>query len=75
MVSIQCPGGISGKILYDLLKEEITVFVSTAYLDEAERCTRIGLIHKGNILMVNEPSAIRESLEKPMMRFLHQKHG
>ncbi len=55
------------KILYDLLKEKITVFVSTAYLDEAERCTRIGLIHKGNILMVNEPSTIRESLEKPMI--------
>jgi len=55
------------KILYDLLKEKITVFVSTAYLDEAERCTRIGLIHKGNILMVNEPSAIREGLGKPMI--------
>lgn len=55
------------KILYDLLKEEITVFVSTAYLDEAERCTRIGLIHKGMILMVEEPSTIRESLRMPMI--------
>jgi len=55
------------KILYDLLKEEITVFVSTAYLDEAERCTRIGLIYKGTILMVDEPSVIRESLGKPMI--------
>lgn len=55
------------KILYDLLKEEITVFVSTAYLDEAERCTRIGLIHKGTILTVDEPSTIRESLQIPMV--------
>jgi ABC-2 type transport system ATP-binding protein len=55
------------KILYDLLKEEITVFVSTAYLDEAERCTRIGLIYKGTILIVDEPSAIRESLGMPMI--------
>lgn len=55
------------KILYDLLKEEITVFVSTAYLDEAERCTRIGFIHKGSILMVDEPSTIRESLGMPMI--------
>jgi len=55
------------KILYDLLKEDITVFVSTAYLDEAERCTRIGLIHKGMILMVEEPSTIRESLRTPMI--------
>ncbi len=29
------------KILYDLLREKITIFLSTAYLDEAERCTRI----------------------------------
>ncbi|MGE5809019.1 MAG: ABC transporter ATP-binding protein, partial [Nitrospirota bacterium] len=34
------------KILYDLLGGGVTIFVSTAYLDEAERCTRIGLMHK-----------------------------
>ncbi|HBA53136.1 MAG TPA: multidrug ABC transporter ATP-binding protein [Syntrophorhabdus aromaticivorans] len=55
------------KILYDLLKEEITVFVSTAYLDEAERCTRIGLIHKGSLLMVEEPAGIKEALAVPMI--------
>lgn len=55
------------RILYDLLKERITIFVSTAYLDEAERCTRIALIHKGNILMVDEPARIRESLDIAMI--------
>jgi ABC-2 type transport system ATP-binding protein len=55
------------RILYDLLKEKITIFVSTAYLDEAERCTRIGLIHRGNILMVDEPARIKESLDMPMI--------
>ncbi|OPX96561.1 MAG: putative ABC transporter ATP-binding protein YbhF [Syntrophorhabdus sp. PtaU1.Bin002] len=55
------------KILYDLLKEEITVFVSTAYLDEAERCTRIGLIHKGSLLMVEEPARVKEALVVPMI--------
>lgn len=55
------------RILYDLLKEQITIFVSTAYLDEAERCTRIALIHKGNVLMIDEPSRIRESLSMPMI--------
>jgi ABC-2 type transport system ATP-binding protein len=55
------------RILYDLLKEQITIFVSTAYLDEAERCTRIALIHKGNVLMVDEPARIRESLSMPMI--------
>jgi ABC-2 type transport system ATP-binding protein len=55
------------KILYDLLKQEITVFVSTAYLDEAERCTRIGLMHQGRILMLDEPAAIKRSLPGAMI--------
>ena len=31
------------RILYQLLREKVTIFVSTAYLDEAERCNRVGL--------------------------------
>lgn len=50
------------RILYDLLKERITIFISTAYLDEAERCTRIGLIHRGNILLTDEPSKVKQTL-------------
>lgn len=54
------------KILYDLLKEGVTIFVSTAYLDEAERCTRIALIHKGRILIEGEPAKVKNSLRFPM---------
>jgi ABC-2 type transport system ATP-binding protein len=55
------------KILYDLLREGVTIFVSTAYLDEAERCTRIGLIHKGNILMIDEPAKVKAAITTPMI--------
>lgn len=55
------------KILYDLLKEKVTIFVSTAYLDEAERCARIGLIHKGKILLEDNPAKIKKSLGIPMI--------
>lgn len=55
------------KILYDLLREGITIFVSTAYLDEAERCTRIGLIHKGNILTIDEPAKVKAAITTPMI--------
>ncbi len=55
------------KILYDLLKEGITIFVSTSYLDEAERCTRISLMHEGKILMLDNPAAVRKSLGLPMI--------
>ena len=54
------------KILYDLLKDGITIFVSTAYLDEAERCTRIGLMHKGKLMIHDEPSRVKKSLGMPM---------
>jgi ABC-2 type transport system ATP-binding protein len=55
------------RILYDLLKEGVTIFVSTAYLDEAERCARIGLMHKGRILVEDEPKSVRNSLGLPMI--------
>ena len=58
------------RILYDLLREGVTIFVSTAYLDEAERCTRIGLMHKGRLLMKDEPLRVRKSLGFPMIELL-----
>ena len=55
------------RILYDLLKGGTTIVVSTSYLDEAERCTRIGLMHKGRIIMKDSPSEIKKSLGVPML--------
>lgn len=55
------------KILYDLLREGVTILVSTAYLDEAERCTRIGLMHRGKIMVEDEPKKVRSSLGLPMI--------
>jgi ABC-2 type transport system ATP-binding protein len=47
------------RILYDLLREGVTIFVSTAYLDEAERCHRIGLMHQGHLFSVGTPDEIK----------------
>lgn len=55
------------RILYDLLKEGVTILVSTAYLDEAERCTSIGLMHKGRILVKAPPGEMKKSLGVPMV--------
>ena len=55
------------RILYDLLKERITIFISTAYLDEAERCSRIGLIYRGAVLVVDEPATIKQDFGMPMI--------
>ena len=58
------------RILYDLLREGVTIFASTAYLDEAERCSRIGLIHKGKLMITGEPREVRRMLHFPMIEIL-----
>jgi len=47
------------RILYQLLREKVTIFVSTAYLDEAERCNRIGLIHRGRLVACGTPEEVK----------------
>jgi ABC-2 type transport system ATP-binding protein len=49
-------------ILYDLLKEGVTILFSTSYLDEAERCSRIALIYEGEILIADTPSAVKSQV-------------
>ncbi|MGB6064270.1 MAG: ABC transporter ATP-binding protein [Desulfomonilaceae bacterium] len=51
------------KILYELLKEGISIVVTTAYLDEAERTNRVGLMHHGTIIQMGEPRALRQMVE------------
>jgi ABC-2 type transport system ATP-binding protein len=46
-------------ILYRLLKEKVTIFVSTAYLDEAERFGRLALLHEGRVLAIGTPDEVR----------------
>ncbi len=48
------------RILYQLLREKVTIFVSTAYLDEAERCNRVGLIHRGRLLACGTPDEVKK---------------
>lgn len=55
------------KILYELLKEGTTIFVSTSYLDEAERCTEVGLIYEGRLLEKDTPAAIKARHAMPMI--------
>jgi ABC-2 type transport system ATP-binding protein len=47
------------QILYRLAEEKVTIVLSTSYLDEAERCNRVALLHKGMLLRCDTPSAIK----------------
>ncbi len=51
-------------ILYDLVKGGLTVFVTTAYLDEAERCDRVALMHRGRIVRCDQPARLKTSLDE-----------
>lgn len=46
-------------ILYGLVSEGVAILTSTSYLDEAERCHRVGLIHQGRMLFCDEPKALK----------------
>lgn len=51
------------RILYQLLREKVTIFVSTAYLDEAERCARVALMHKGRLIAVGTPEEVKRLMQ------------
>jgi ABC-2 type transport system ATP-binding protein len=51
------------EILYQLVQDGMTVFVTTAYLDEAERCDRVGLMHRGRLIRCDAPGALKSQLE------------
>src|SRR4030066_141446 len=51
------------QILYELNRQGKTVVIATPYMDEAERCTRVALMHQGRILSVGPPAGGRGHLE------------
>jgi ABC-2 type transport system ATP-binding protein len=50
-------------IVHEMVAEGVTVVVSTAYMDEAERFDRVGLLHEGRLLNLDRPEALRATLE------------
>jgi ABC-2 type transport system ATP-binding protein len=50
------------KILQSLLRQGITIVMSTPYLDEAERCTRVALMNQGGIMRVATPAELKSSM-------------
>ena len=50
------------KLLSRFRAEGITILMSTPYLDEAERCTRVALLDQGRLLALDEPGRLRASL-------------
>jgi ABC-2 type transport system ATP-binding protein len=49
-------------IVHEMVAGGTTVLVSTAYLDEAERCDRVALLHQGTVLALDTPPALQDRL-------------
>jgi ABC-2 type transport system ATP-binding protein len=49
------------ELLYRLVKQKILVIVSTAYMDEAERCSRVHVLEAGKLLASGEPRAVLQA--------------
>jgi ABC-2 type transport system ATP-binding protein len=66
--SIRFRAGSSGRFSYDLLGSGVTIIVSTAYLDEAERCGRLALMHKGAFMRTGSPAEVKSMPGKSLMQ-------
>lgn len=60
------------KILMNLLKEQITIFMTTPYLDEAERCNKIVLMNRGEFVYFGTPQQVKSSFEKQIVEIVCQ---
>ena len=45
-------------ILHEMVEDGVTILVSTSYLDEAERCNRVALLHEGRVLAMDTPQQL-----------------
>jgi ABC-2 type transport system ATP-binding protein len=53
-------------ILHEMVAQGITVIVTTSYLDEAERCDRVAMLHEGKLLALAAPAELQQSLTGAM---------
>jgi len=49
-------------ILYGLREQGVTILLSTAYMDEAERCSRLALLHAGEIRHCDTPARLKQMM-------------
>jgi ABC-2 type transport system ATP-binding protein len=56
------------QILYGLRADGVAMVISTAYLDEAERCDRLALLHRGRVMHCDTPAALKRRLPGAIVR-------
>ncbi|MDP2984793.1 MAG: ABC transporter ATP-binding protein [Candidatus Latescibacter sp.] len=64
-------------IIYELSEQQVTIFVTTHYMDEAEYCGRISIMHSGKILALGSPAELKREYNLPTIEdvFVHLAGG
>ena len=62
------------KLLSEFLSQGITIVMATPYLDEAERCSRVALLHQGGLLALDRPDALRAALPGALFEVIVSDH-
>jgi ABC-2 type transport system ATP-binding protein len=60
-------------LIYELSEQQVSVFVTTHYMDEAEYCERISIMHAGAILIMGSPTELKKTYNLPTIEdvFVH----
>jgi ABC-2 type transport system ATP-binding protein len=62
------------KLLSEFLSQGITIVMATPYLDEAERCSRVALLHEGRVLALDRPDSLRATLPGTLFEVIVPDH-
>ncbi|MDA8086058.1 MAG: ABC transporter ATP-binding protein [Nitrospiraceae bacterium] len=57
-------------ILYNLRESGVTILLSTAYMDEAERCSRLALLHNGEVRRCDTPAGIKKAMPGALLAII-----
>lgn len=63
------------RILYELVSDGMTIFVSTPYMDEAERCSRIAMMDNGRILELDTPENLKRTMTGSLLEIRAEPQG
>lgn len=58
------------RILYELNRGGVTILVSTTYMDEADRCTTVGLLYAGELIAVEDPGVMKRRMRGDVVEFI-----
>ena len=62
------------KLLSEFLSQGVTIVMATPYLDEAERCSRVALLHDGRLLALDAPSVLRAAFPGALLEVIVVDH-